>query len=142
MRVSKFILPQLIIVLGCLSTSCATVVSQGNVAVRDTFGAFSEEATGPGLKLFLWPIWDITTIPIRTQNLEVKAPLPSKEGLTIQSEVSILYRVKPELATEVLANAGPSFETEIILPVFRSAIARRERSICCQRYAYKKAGRN
>ncbi|MEL6338626.1 MAG: prohibitin family protein [Myxococcota bacterium] len=104
-------------------TGCATIVSQNEVGVRDTLGEFSDEPSYSGLKLFFWPIWDITTVSIQTENMEVRANLPSREGLTIASEVSILYRVRPADASKVLADVGQEYEESLILPVFRSAIA-------------------
>lgn len=106
-----------------IGTGCATIIRQDEVGVRDTFGAISEDASGPGLKFFFLPIWDITSVPIRTVNLEVAADLPSREGLTIAAEVSILYRIQPDKAPEVLGTVGPDYEQGLILPVFRSVIA-------------------
>jgi regulator of protease activity HflC (stomatin/prohibitin superfamily) len=56
-------------------------------------------------------------------NIEVKPDLPSKEGLTIRSEISILYRIKPEAAPKIVQGIGLNYESEVILPVFRSAAA-------------------
>ena len=107
-----------------LATSgCATVISQDEVGVRDTLGRLSKTTSGAGLKMFLWPIWDITKVSVQTVNLEVRASLPSQEGLTIESDISILYKVKPEMAPKVLADIGLDYEKSLILPVFRSAIA-------------------
>jgi prohibitin 1 len=50
-------------------------------------------------------------------------PLPSKEGLTVQSEVSILYRLVGKDAPNIIENLGRSYEQVVILPVFRSAVA-------------------
>ena len=109
--------------LAAASTGCATIISQDEVGVRDTFGSLSTTPSGSGLKLFLWPIWDITKVSVQTVNLEVRASLPSQEGLTIQSDVSILYRVRADFAPKVLADVGLDYERGLILPVFRSAIA-------------------
>jgi regulator of protease activity HflC (stomatin/prohibitin superfamily) len=56
-------------------------------------------------------------------NIEVKPDLPSKEGLTIRSEISILYRIKPEAAPKIVQGIGLNYESEVILPVFRSSAA-------------------
>lgn len=107
-----------------LSTlGCATIISQDEVGVRDTLGSLSDAPSQAGLKLFLWPIWDITSVSIQTENIEVRVSLPSREGLTIDSEVSILYRVRAQDAPKVLADVGDAYEESLILPVFRSAIA-------------------
>ena len=61
----------------------------------------------------------------------MKLNLPSKEGLNVNSEISILYHIKPELAKNVLEDVGQNYEKVMILSVFRSAAA----DICAQFYA-------
>lgn len=116
-------LPMGLALVAALSTGCAAVIQQDHVGVRDTFGSLAEEPSEAGLKLILWPIFDITKVRISTVNLEVAADLPSREGLTIGSEVSILYKLRPKMAPKVLGEVGPNYESALILPVFRSAIA-------------------
>lgn len=113
------------LILGTLTvhSGCATIIRQDEVGVRDTFGSISDSPSGPGLKFFFLPIWDITSMPIRTVNVEVTADLPSREGLTIGAVISILYRIEPDAAPKILATIGPEYEKSVILPVFRSAIA-------------------
>ncbi len=65
----------------------------------------------------------IIKVPIRTVNIEVKLPLPSKEGLTVQSDISILYRVDGSMAPKIVEQIGPNYEEVMILPVFRSAVS-------------------
>ncbi|GCD79546.1 hypothetical protein JCM30197_07930 [Schleiferia thermophila] len=47
--------------------------------------------------------------------------LPSKEGLNVKADISILYHVNERKATDVIATIGKDFETSMILPVFRAA---------------------
>lgn len=108
----------------CLTfTGCATVVRQDEVGVREFLGSFSDKALDPGLKFYLWPLGDIMTFPLRTKNLEVALDLPSKEGLNVSSEISILYRIQQEKATPILQSVGINYEQALILPVFRSSAA-------------------
>jgi regulator of protease activity HflC (stomatin/prohibitin superfamily) len=65
----------------------------------------------------------ITRVPTRTVNLEVQIDLPSSEGLTIRTEISILYHVIGDSAIQVLQRVGPSYVGSLILPVFRSSSA-------------------
>jgi regulator of protease activity HflC (stomatin/prohibitin superfamily) len=46
--------------------------------------------------------------------------VPSKEGLTVQLEVSILYHLNPEKAADVYKTVGEDYESIIIEPQFRS----------------------
>lgn len=103
-------------------TSCATI-RQGEVGVKRTFGKYSDTPYTQGLKVFNPFASRIIKISTQTENLEVELSIPSKEGLNILSEVSILYNVIPRKAPELLRNIGPEFERNIILPVFRSSVS-------------------
>lgn len=100
--------------------SC-TVIQQGEVGVKRKFGRIDPRPYYAGL----YGINPFTTVmiktPVRTMNLEVALSLPSKEGLTIKSEISILYRIKQESAPQIIENIGPNYVSNAILPVFRSA---------------------
>jgi prohibitin 1 len=112
----------LILTLGLALTACTTV-RPGEVAVRRTFGKLSENIREPGLIVHS-PIGVIfIRVPTRTSNLEVKLDLPSKEGLNVRADVSILYRVVPEQAPTLINTVGENYEYEMVLPVFRSAAA-------------------
>lgn len=62
-------------------------------------------------------------VPGRVVNREVRLELPSREGLNVAAEVSILYRVVPDSVPQLLATAGRDFEEDVVIPVFRSASA-------------------
>ncbi len=107
-----------------LVASCAPgVVRQGEVAVKRKFGRLSEDTYGPGMYWYNPVFARLIKAPIRTTNLEVFLNLPSREGLTIQSEISILYRIREKDLPKVITEVGENYEMDIILPVFRSAAA-------------------
>ncbi len=105
-----------------LIQSCA-VIQQGEVGVKKTLGKYSDNTYTEGLKFYNPLITDIETISTRTENLEVNLSIPSKEGLNIVSEVSILYNMEAKKAPYVLRNIGSEYEKNVILPVFRSAVS-------------------
>ncbi len=105
-----------------LITSC-TVVRQGEVGVKRTFGKYRDDVYTSGLKFYNPFSSTIVKVDTRTNNMEVNVNIPSKEGLTIGSEVSILYNVMPRKAPDVLRGIGQEYEAAVILPVFRSSIA-------------------
>ena len=105
-----------------LLTSC-TIVKQGEVGVKRSFGKINQKPLMEGARGFNPFTTTIIKLPTRTINMEVRLPLPSKEGLTVQSEVSILYRLVGSFAPQIVENLGRSYEQVIILPVFRSAVA-------------------
>lgn len=108
--------------LGILFSSC-TVIRQGEVGVKRRLGKIDPQYVEQGPKGYNIFTTAILKVPTRIMNIEVKPDLPSKEGLTIRSEISILYRIKPEAAPKIVQNIGLNYESEVILPVFRSASA-------------------
>ncbi len=105
-----------------LLSSC-TVVRQGEVGVKRTLGRIQPVTLAEGAKVFNPFVTTILKVPTRTMNIEVRSPLPSKEGLTVQSDISILYRVESSYAPQIVEKLGMSYDQVVILPVFRSAVA-------------------
>jgi regulator of protease activity HflC (stomatin/prohibitin superfamily) len=103
--------------------SSCTVVRQGEVGVKRTIGKIHEKPLMEGARLFNPLVTTIIKLPTRTVNMEVRLPLPSKEGLTVQSEVSILYRLVGSYAPNIIEKLGTNYEQVVIIPVFRSAVA-------------------
>ena len=106
-----------------LILSSCTVVRQGEVGVKRTIGKIHEKPLMEGARLFNPLVTTIIKLPTRTVNMEVRLPLPSKEGLTVQSEVSILYRLVSDYAPNIIEKLGTNYEQVVIIPVFRSAVA-------------------
>lgn len=101
---------------------CATV-APGERGIKRTLGDLDTVVYPPGV---VWHNFFVTTVvrlPVRTQNLEVRLNLPSREGLTVQSEISILYRIRPDAVPALLETVGESYERTLVLPTFRSAAA-------------------
>ena len=116
-------LSSLLLIMVLLGSCAPAVVRQGEVGVKRKFGKLSEEVYDPGMYWYNPVFAKLIKTPVRTNNLEVFLNLPSREGLTIQSEISILYRVRKDEVPNVIAEVGENFEEDIILPVFRSAAA-------------------
>jgi prohibitin 1 len=115
-------------VFGLLVLASCAVVEQDQVGVKRRFGKVSPEIKEPGL-VFHNPLTSsVITVYVRTKNLAINENLPSKEGLTVRSESSILYSIKPEDVPIILKQTGIYFERDLILPVYRSAAA----DICSQ----------
>ncbi len=102
--------------------SCATI-REGEVGVKRTLGKYSDTAYTQGVKIFNPFASRVFKISTQTENLEVGLNIPSKEGLTITSEVSILYNIDGKKAPDLLRKIGTDYERNVILPVFRSAVA-------------------
>ncbi len=105
-----------------LLSSCA-VVRPGEVGVKSTLGKLSSKVYQPGVVGLNPFVSRVIRVPTRTVNLEVRLNLPSKEGLNVNSEISILYHINSTKAPELIATVGEDYEDVMILSVFRSAAA-------------------
>lgn len=112
----------IVLLFAVITTSCV-VVNQDELGVKRKFGAIRKQTLEPGLKVINPFTTTVLKVPARTINLEVELDLPSKEGLTIRSEVSILYNLQASQVPTILEKSGIGYEREVILPVFRSAVA-------------------
>jgi regulator of protease activity HflC (stomatin/prohibitin superfamily) len=112
-----------------LVTSCS-IIRPGEVGVKQKLGRLSEKTYLRGAVFFNPFIAKIIKVSVQTNNLELSLSLPSKEGLSINSQISILYKLNQEQVPEIIRNIGLRYET-IISNVFRSASA----DVCAQYFA-------
>lgn len=122
MKISHFLKLSVLLLTTILFTQCATI-REGEVGVQRTLGEYSNKTYTKGLKMYNPFVSKVIKISTQTENLEVGLSIPSKEGLNIVSEVSILYNVVPKKAPNLLRTIGTEYESNIILPVFRSSVA-------------------
>ncbi len=106
-----------------LTLPACAIIGPGERGVKRTLGDLDSVVHPPGVVWFNFLVTSVVRLPVRSQNLEVKLPLPSREGLTVNSEISILYRILPESVPQVLEDIGPDYERTLVLPIFRSAAA-------------------
>ncbi|SHI86296.1 Regulator of protease activity HflC, stomatin/prohibitin superfamily [Hymenobacter daecheongensis DSM 21074] len=120
----------LLVAAGLVLSGCTTV-RQGEIGVKRTLGRLDQQVILSGPKTFNPFLTTIIKVPVTTQNLEIRSNLPSKEGLSIGSDISILYRVKAEQVPNILQTTGRDYANILILPVFRSAAA----DVCARYFA-------
>ncbi|MGH9368868.1 MAG: prohibitin family protein, partial [Thermoanaerobaculia bacterium] len=97
------------------------VVPAGHVGVKDFFGRVSPNALGPGIRL-VFPFTRVIKMTIQTQEAKEIAEVPSKEGLVMDLEGSLLYRLDPAKAAEVYKTVGRHYQDILVAPQIRSAI--------------------
>ncbi len=98
---------------------CFTVIPAGHVGVVDFFGNVSPKPLMSGIN-FVNPFSNVIKMSIQTQEVKETMDVPSKEGLTVQLEISILYHLNPEKAPTVYREVGEEYEKVILEPQFRS----------------------
>jgi regulator of protease activity HflC (stomatin/prohibitin superfamily) len=94
-------------------------------------GRINKKVKDPGPVYYNPFLTRIIKVNISTMNLSIRENLPSKEGLTILSESSILYHIKSSDVPKIIEETGLDYETNLILPVFRSAAS----DVCSRYYA-------
>ena len=115
------------LVLVC--SSCA-VIRPGEAGVKQTLGKFSDKVITEGTLVYNPLISKVLKESTQTNNIKLILSLPSKEGLSVNSEISILYRLEQQKIPSVLENLGQGYES-IITSVFRSASS----DVCAKFYA-------
>jgi len=109
-------------ILALILSSCA-IVGPNQMAVKQKLGRILDDTYNPGPVGFNPFTTKVVMVNINTSNMEVSIGLPSKEGLTIESVVSVLYHIDSEKIKELLTNTGYRYEETVVFPVFRSAAA-------------------
>ena len=111
----------LILVSCSLFISCA-VIRPGEGGVTQKMGKLSDKVHTQGAVFFNPLTSKVVKASVQTNDLELTLSLPSKEGLSVLSQISILYRLDKDKVTDVIRTYGLGYEG-IISNVFRSASA-------------------
>ncbi len=102
------------------------IVPSGYVGVKLTLGKASPDEMRPGLHLIIPFIQRVEKMSVRTHSYDLTGPNSinalSKDGLTINVELTTLYKIMPDKASEIYVEYGPLYEDRIIKPVIRSAV--------------------
>lgn len=116
-------------ILSLTFTSCA-VIRPGEVGVKQSLGKLSDKSHIQGSVWFNPFITKVIKTNVQINDIELSLSLPSKEGLSVVAQISILYRIDQSSVPKVIRNIGLRYET-IISNVFRSASA----DVCSKYFA-------
>ncbi|OGQ07390.1 MAG: membrane protease subunit, stomatin/prohibitin [Deltaproteobacteria bacterium RIFCSPLOWO2_12_FULL_40_28] len=98
-----------------------TIIPAGHVGLQDFFGNVSDKTLSAGLH-FINPLLKIHKMTIRTQEVTEQANVPSKEGLSVHLDVSLLASLNPEKAARVYKTIGSEYIRVVVIPQLRSVI--------------------
>jgi regulator of protease activity HflC (stomatin/prohibitin superfamily) len=96
-------------------------VPAGNVGVKDFFGQVSPNTLSPGIGIVM-PMTSVVRMSVQTQEMKEVAEVPSKEGLILSLETSLLFQLDPAKAVDIYRTVGADYIGTIVEPQFRSAI--------------------
>lgn len=98
---------------------CFTVIPAGNVGVVDFFGMVSDNTLKAGINP-VNPLAKVVKFSVKTQEIKEDMDVPSKEGLTVGLEISVLFHLNPEMAASIYKTVGENYAQIILVPQFRS----------------------
>ncbi len=109
------------IVLVILLGNPVRVIPAGHVGVKDFFGNVSPNVLTPGVNV-VFPFTKVVKMSVKTQEVKETAEVPSKEGLTMDLEGSLLFRLDPARAADIYKTIGPNYQEIAVQPQIRTAI--------------------
>ena len=124
----NILLPALVIIFVVFAflSSPFVVIESGYVGVKLTLGKADREELKPGLHFIIPFIQTVEKMSVRTHSYDMTGGNSinalSKDGLTINVELTTLYKIIPDKASEIYVEYGKDYEDRIIKPVIRSAV--------------------
>ncbi len=98
-----------------------TVIPAGMVGVVDFFGNVSDQTLKSGVNV-VNPLARVVKFSIKTQEMKEVMNVPSKEGLGVELEISLLYSLDPDNASKIYKTVGQNYAEIILTPQFRSVV--------------------
>lgn len=96
-------------------------IPAGHVGIQNLFGSVADESLGSGLRI-VNPLVRVIPMSVMTQEAKETLEVPTREGLTVTMDVSILYRLDPPSAASVYREAGPRWAEILLTPQVRSVV--------------------
>ena len=102
------------------------IVPPGNIGIANLFGRVSDNSLNPGVNL-VNPFAKVLNFSTRLKDMLENVDASSQEGLNLNLDVSLQYKLDPQKAANVYKTIGTS-EKQLVISRFRSTI----RSIIAQ----------
>jgi len=124
----------LIIILILVVPRLFAIVPAGHVGIHDLFGQVETAERKPGLH-FKNPLAEIVSMSVKTQEYTMSTVIGegakrgsdvivalTKEGLSVSLDMTVLYRLKPDWASDVYKTIGTDYINIIVRPQIRTVI--------------------
>lgn len=119
---SRFLRIVIAIVIFILLMASTTSIPTGHVGVLTLFGRVDTgEVLSEGIHL-INPLKSVEKLSIQTQSRKESASVPSKEGLLLSLDTSLLFHLDRTQAAQVFQSVGSDYAEKIVEPELRSAI--------------------
>jgi regulator of protease activity HflC (stomatin/prohibitin superfamily) len=98
-------------------------VPAGHIGVESLFGDVYERSYSPGIHVS-HPLTRVKCYDIRVQNTALKCESVTADGLAIQSNLAVRWRLDPAHATQTRRTVAGNVETTILTPMLVDAVTR------------------
>lgn len=98
------------------------IVPDGFVGVKQTLGNYNDQELGTGVNLVIPFMSTVYKVDTRKITISEAVDVPSKEGLIISLEMSVIYRVKSDRASEIKQTVSGNIEDTLLVPYIRTGI--------------------
>ena len=102
-------------------SSAFYVVEPGEVGIVTTLGSISPVPLEAGFHVKS-PLANVQTFSVKTSLAEESTTVPTKEGLSIELDTALLYRLDPDKVQSLILSVGSGFERVVIQPELRSIV--------------------
>lgn len=134
-RLSKTLkIAGIFIVLVGLATNCVVQIEPGELGVQSLFGQVQKKTLESGLNI-VNPFIEVTHFATRTQNYTMSGVhdegnkegddairVLSADGLELVIDLTVLYRVLPDQAPNILKEIGEDYQNVVVRPITRTKI--------------------
>lgn len=134
-KTKNTILFSLAVILGLwLFFASIVIVDAGETGVYSLFGRVKDQELNSGFHLVI-PLAKVTKMSIRTEEYTMSIAQGegkrygsdaitalTKEGLNVELDMTVLYRLSEQSASDIYKNVGLDYEEKIIRPSIRTAI--------------------
>ena len=104
----------------CIFFQQCAIIRPGEIGIKQTLGKIRGLPLSQGVNFFNPFASKIIRINVRVVESFNVLPLPTKEGLSVNTEISLLYHVKNEAVNEVYMKFGTNYEEVMVLSNFRA----------------------
>ncbi|MBI1976376.1 MAG: prohibitin family protein [Candidatus Omnitrophica bacterium] len=122
MKTYQSLLTLPLIFFGAVSLTGCAVIEDGQTGIRKTMGKIEDQPLSTGVQANIPFFAEVETWNTKVQEVKESADVPSSEGLIVQLDISLLFRIEPQNAPLVRKTIGPYYRQTVIEPYIRDAV--------------------
>ena len=106
----------------CFFLANCTVIEDGQVGGKKSFGKIADKPIGQGIVISIPVVQEYETWNVKLQEIQERANVPSSEGLIVGLDISLLFKIRPNMAPQLRQSIGYAYKRRLIVPYLRSEI--------------------